>query len=263
MLGIQVTGGTVLGSSHQEDRKNNQDAFYFRSTEKIVAGFVADGCGSSAFSEFGARIGARLATELMISHYDCFTDPVGHEEFIAKRVTIDMRDRITTIVKMMGPESDHGRILVEHFLFTLVGFVVTPYCAVIYTLGDGSYKVNTDPVVNLGPFPNNTPPYLAYGLLKSSIDPAECFIKPATCISNFESIIVGTDGIGSITTEFGDGALTAFTQDRMFKNTDMVRRRLWQLNENKVNVNWDNRTYGIKHGALDDDTTLIVVRKVP
>ena len=59
------------------------------------------------------------------------------------------------------------------------------------------------------------------------------------------------------------GPLSQFwSEDRYFKNRDMLRRRLTIANRDVTRADWDERALIIEHGLLPDDTTIITGRRV-
>ncbi len=87
-----------------------------------------------------------------------------------------------------------------------------------------------------------------------------------------DTLIVGSDGCGRIEqhqTEVMPGGselignISQFSQPSVFVNPDNVRRRLALMNKTGQRVDWSNRQIAKYHGILNDDTTLITVRRNP
>jgi hypothetical protein len=163
----------------------------------------------------------------------------------------------------MGP--DYEQTLGDFFLFTIVGVVVTRTLALVFSLGDGLYVLNGS-ITRLGPFPDNTPPYLVYGLVESSLPPffhdLLTFQVHALCpAAAVESVLIGTDGVADLqriadhplpgSTELVGPLEQFWLEDRYFRNADLVRRRLA-----RANIRLDDAG-----GELADDTTLVVLRR--
>jgi hypothetical protein len=155
-----------------------------------------------------------------------------------------------------------SRTVADQFLFTIVGVLITAGVATTFSLGDGLVVINGDRT-QLGPFPNNEPPYLGYSLLPGAPDrgPSDHLsfqVHRSMAASEVQSLVLGTDGAVELEAIAGRaiqgrdevvGPLSQFwSEDRFFKNPDMVRRRLTVLNR------------GPRGGLLSDDTTLVVVR---
>ena len=89
--------------------------------------------------------------------------------------------------------------------------------------------------------------------------------------SDLQSILIGTDGVKDFL-ESGDellpgknekvGQISQFWQeDRYFKNSDLIRRRLLMSNREVRQPLWSNRTVKQQSGLLSDDTTIVSIRK--
>ena len=141
-----------------------------------------------------------------------------------------------------------SQTVADHFLFTVVGVVITAREATTFSLGDGLVVINGERS-QLGPFPNNAPPYLGYALLpcapaRGMSEGLSFNVHRSMAASEVQSLVLATDGAVDL------GALSQFwSDDRVFKNADMVRRRLAVLNR------------GPRRRSLSDDTTLVVVRR--
>jgi Protein phosphatase 2C len=238
-LDLEIAGGTVTGREHVAIGRNNQDAFCWSATPEATVAIVADGCGSGTHSEVGAQVGARLLTEALRACAGRFDDETPAA--VLERVRLDVLAQLRVLATAMGGR--FRQVVGEYFLFTALGFVVTPRCAVAFGIGDGVVSVNGDLKTLVAP--DNAPPYLGYGLVPSSLDEKTLpFVVHAMLpTAEVESLLVGTDGVGEVPD------LTRFWRDdRFYANPYNVGRRLVQL----------NRAH--RPGLLPDDTTLIVAR---
>lgn len=265
---FEIVGGSVLGRSHRQSSKNNQDALCCLQASGYTAAIVCDGCGSGAHSEVGAQLGARLVVRLLlrqaqtarldsISLCDC--------QAMLEVVRIAAVRRLRVLARELG--GSLPQIINEYLLFTIVGALLTPQYALFFSLGDGVMTIN-DEVLVLGPFPDNAPPYLAYGCVKSSL-PDELLrfqVQRVLPLEQLSTFLIGSDGVDDLCRAAlckvpgkseSVGPLDRLWQDeRMWRNPDMVRRRLAGLNRNVV---WpDGRR---ENGLLPDDTTLIMGRR--
>ena len=116
-------------------------------------------------------------------------------------------------------------------------------------------------------FPDNAPPYVAYGLLR----PAEGFaVLRRLDTTALDSLLIGTDGAADLAALAGArvpgtdepvGPLARWWQDdRFFRNPDAVRRRLALLNS----PGWRRDSAGRlapEPPLLRDDTTLVALRR--
>ena len=260
-LPFELAAATVIGREHARAGRNNQDALWARANEHGLAAVVADGCGSGAQSELGAQLGARRVVE-------------GALSLLGNRVPIESPDFLQCLgadvlcfLRALSGELGE-RAIGEAFLFTIVGAVVTPEHTLVFSAGDGLWALNGE-VHQLGPFPNNAPPYLAYGLLK----PGAVSLKANTLrpTAEVDSLLLGTDGVADLAglaearvpeREEPVGPLSQFWSDgRYFSNPDALRRRLSLLNRESVRADFPARRLERVPGLLSDDTTLVVLRR--
>jgi hypothetical protein len=145
----------------------------------------------------------------------------------------------------------------------------------MFSLGDGLVYVNGQRV-GPGRASNNAPAYLAYGLLAPAFPglgpPAPRFqVFRTVPTAEVRSVVIGTDGAEDLAAVAdrtvpgkaeGVGPLSQFwTDDGYFRNPDLLRRRLTQVNREAVKA--DPGEGGLKRepGLLPDDTTLVVIRR--
>lgn len=262
---FEVAAGSVIGKAHSRAGKNNQDAYYWQWQHESLLAVVCDGCGSSAHSEVGACLGARLVVQavgrqLQRQQFPCWT--TLHRELLAQ---------LQELALWCG--EDGVAIAREFLLFTVIGVVVTPMTTVVFAHGDGVIAVN-GMVQHLGPFPHNAPPYLADALLPSSRSRAMAApwqILHTLPTSLVQSVLIGTDGLEDFLRATdrqlpgrppGIGPLCQFWKEaRYFRNPDMVRRTLALANREVLTPDWEQRALRRHEGLLQDDTTLVVIRR--
>jgi hypothetical protein len=180
------------------------------------------------------------------------------------------------------------RIVHDYFLFTVVGCLITQRFAYVFSVGDGVIAVNGD-VEMLGPFPGNAPPYPMYAAMApgtASADHSKFCLRPPIPLTvpfavshetakgnrgceGVQTILLGTDGVGDFIAaeqrtlpgkDEAVGPLAQFwTEDKYFRNPDMVRRRLTLINREVVHV--EGGALEREPGLLPDDTTVVVVRR--
>ena len=196
MKGIfEITGGSVAGARHAKTGKNNQDAFIWRQTDDLVIAIVADGCGSGRFSEIGAQIGARLFINRLMK-------AMNHNHSIEPSLELSRQLTLEDLESLILKTAWRGERIKEHFqhfLFTLVGTVITPDQTILFHIGDGVVCENGK-VAEIGPFSNNQPPYIAYGLIEQSpegfsLKDLKFTIYFTGPTSEVQSILIGTDGV--------------------------------------------------------------------
>lgn len=261
---FEIAAGSVIGKAHVALGKSNQDAYAVRAAAYGLCGVVCDGCGSGARSEVGAALGARIVSEQVLAEIEkgsSMRDPATWEN-----IRLRTLDALSGIVRMMGEPV--ARIVSEYFLFTIVGMALSAEGSFVFGIGDGVFAVNQD-INKLGPFPGNAPPYLGYGLLGAG---PSFSIHSTGSLDDFESALVGTDGavdyVALEGTQVPGGrgetirSLANFWQDdKYFANEDALRRTLWLVNRDVTKPVWNEKRIIKEPGLLEDDTTLVVVRK--
>lgn len=230
---FEIAAGSVTGRDHLASGRGSQDAWCtFLGPEALVA-VVCDGCGSGRHSEVGAQLGARLLAAALRART---ADPA---DALLEAVRLELLSRLRGLAEAMG--GPLPAVVAEYLLFTVVGAIVTPQAATVFSLGDGVVALN-DHVERLA-FPGNEPPYLAYGLLDgdgprfevhAQLDPAQ-----------LDHLLVATDGAAELVAAEALGQF--WEQDRYFRNPALVTRRLRVLDRDSV--------------RLHDDTTLVAVRR--
>jgi hypothetical protein len=280
-----IAGGRVTGRAHQRLGQGCQDGLAWYAAGDALVAVVTDGCGSSQYSEVGARLGARLLVAAIARQLGCQPGRQGGHELapascdasmpdasmpdasMIHRACSDVLDHLRPLARAMGGDLAHT--VSEHFLFTIVGAVVTRARTLVFALGDGVVAIN-GAVHVIGPFPGNCPPYLGYRLLDPAADTALSF-QAARPTAAIDSLLVATDGAGEILAHPGRalpgrgepvGPLAQFwTDDGYFRNPDAVRRRLWLMSREHVTPDWAGRHLLRDGGILGDDTTLIAIRR--
>ncbi|MBI4118849.1 MAG: protein phosphatase 2C domain-containing protein [Parcubacteria group bacterium] len=280
---FQIAGGSVPGSEHTKPGKpgwtNNQDAFHWRQTDNCLAAVVCDGCGSGAHSEVGAKISARLVVQFIAEAGERYvgqllSQPEKEVGIDWERVKTLILSQIAVLASSMG--ESFSKTINDYFLFTLVGALITPWDVFLFSLGDGVFVLNGE-IIQLGPFPNNAPSYLAYNLTGSSltVDQPELLkiqVNRIILIDELESLILGCDGVLDLIAladknlphrEEVVGSISQFwTDDHYFTNSDAVRRRLALIGKEGAEVVAGNKAR-VTNGLLADDTTLVVIRRDP
>lgn len=282
---FEVAAGSVIGRDHLRPFgwRNNQDSYAIQSSSDFIVAVVTDGCGSEAKSEVGAVLGARLVAEAVTRelhelylglgrHLDLDRDiPIGLLSGFWSTVRWRVLDTIERLAMNMGPRM--RETIFDHFLFTVNGVALTSHRATFFAIGDGVTFLNGVQIPH-PTFENNAPAYLTYTALKGpgDLDPANDFrITKVIPTEEVETILIGTDGVlHLIAAEEATlpgrseivGCVSQFwTEDKYFKNPDMLRRRLALMNAEDVRPNWDERTIARDHGRLPDDTTIIAIRR--
>lgn len=311
---FEIAGGTVAGRDHVACGRNNQDAFAWHQDERCTIAVVADGCSEGLHSEVGAKLLARIITNQVVQAFDLGIP--GHryipgraateamiaerpEEFFValRRASMILLKQIACVAGQFayGHSLNSGAtgwcdpdVVRDCFLATVVGVIVTERVTIIFSCGDGAYAVN-GAAHEIGPFPNNMPPYLAYGLLCGTPTPSHSpsegggekeseererrrsafTVHAVLPTREVQSLLLGTDGVVDIIAaadrkipgrDESVGQLAQFwTDDRFFRNPDMVRRRLTVINRESVRI--ESGALVREQGLLLDDTTVVVIRQ--
>lgn len=266
----EVSGGGITGTEHRRIGRNSQDAYYSISDEQATIAIVCDGCGSGQHSEVGAQIGVRLVAETLRISLTNYPNSSLSDDFW-EEVRENVLTRLQNLAIAMGGDgySLDPEIIHHYFLFTIVGVLLIPSEVTVFSIGDGVIVINGYSQ-KLGSFPNNAPPYLAYELLSPGAEEWKFQIHTPIAMENLESILVGTDGVCDLIAAAGKklpgkdelvGEICQFWQeDRYFKNTDAIRRKLALINRDITKADWHNQRILQESGLLPDDTSFVVIR---
>lgn len=267
---FEVAAGSIPGRSHVGRDgllvgKNNQDAYAWRFFKGGVVAIVTDGCSAGAKSEIGAELGARFLVRSIGDQIELGEQQVERLLEQARRATLE---EIKTVAHAIG--SDFNQVVNGYFLFTVLGVLILGESTYLFSCGDGLWTVNGE-LCELGPFEKNRPPYIAYDLIPSTFADRPELLR--FTVTRFEteqvrSVVLATDGakafkhpglfipgcqepIESLSQFWGD--------ERYVRNRSAIRRRLTRINSEVV---WEeNGALKIDHGRLDDDTTILVIRR--
>lgn len=277
---FEIAAGGVLGADHAQSGRNSQDSYYILTRPDHIIAIACDGCSSGTDNEVGAKIGARLVAQSVSAQATSMISRVSQTSLsdvltdagFWERIRQDVLAQLRVLALQMG--GSLSEVVERYFLFTVVGTLLTEHVSVFFALGDGVVFVNgtSHP---LGPFPNNAPPYLGYGLVKTSQDfgAAGLSFKVVRALSTqyLQSFLIGTDGaehliVAEERTLPGKsdpvGPISKFWEtDRFFQNPTWASRQLVLANREVVRPDWENRILGWEHGLLPDDTTVVFGRR--
>lgn len=274
---FEIAGGSIVGTHHLRPLAltNNQDSFYWLFNDKAIIAVVTDGCSSSPHSEVGAKLGARLIAESLT---ECLC-VYGDEGLVASSFWEDARQDVLAQLRVLAKGMAKGEcidsVIRDYLLFSVVGALITPQLASVFSIGDGVFFLNGE-MAQIGPFPDNAPPYLAYALSQRlakdfSVEALKFNVHSVLFTQELDSLLIGTDGVvklaGSAECDFPGreklvGPISQFwTNDQYFQNPDQVRRTLALANKPFQRVDWQKRQIVRQPGLLFDDTTLVVVRR--
>lgn len=255
---FEFASGSVVGRDHRLPGRNGQDAFLILENEAAAVLIVADGCSGNPSEKMDSEVGAKLMVRLAASLILAWR--------LAGREWEDIRLELLRRLQLIIDQFDEprSRFVNKHLLFTLVGVFIGPEKTEFFSLGDGIFYVNGERI-RLGPFPNNQPPYLAYGLVETSLDPEllKFQIHRELSTSELQHCAIGTDGLEDLEVAEGkplpgnssklvEPVVGMWNDDRYYRNPDMLRRTLFLVNGGVQHS---------AHGLLPDDTTLILGRR--
>lgn len=298
---FEVAGGSVVGRAHRRTGRGNQDALVWNRAGDVLVAVVTDGCGSGRHSEVGAVAGARMLAAALVRQIEAEAGlesvplamsaakrpsawaaeagpgavngqgarPPSRDHWPAlwARARQDVLGHLRALATSMG--DDLAAVIAEHLLFTAVVAVVTPGFTAVFSIGDGVVAINGNVRV-MGPFPGNQPPYLAYELLDAgALQPV---VVHALCPTDeIDSILLGTDGVVELLahgtarmpdrSDAGAGLEQFWTEDHYFRNADAVRRSLWLMSRDPVHGDRVQSQRPHAGALLDDDTTIIAIRR--
>lgn len=263
---FEIAGGRVIGRDHRKSGKPCQDAFAWVRGRRSIAAVVADGCGSGRHSEVGAHIGARLWTGALSKRLEagaCVADPE-----LWGRTREDVLAHLRIAARGMG--GPLREIVSDFMLFTLVGAAITSELTAVFSIGDGVVAINGT-VDQIGPFPGNQPPYLAYDLLDGVECDTSASIRALRPTRDVDSILLATDGAEDLIRVANEsipgrdqrvGGLEQFwTREALFRNPDALRRRLAVINRESFVPDWSRQHIARTSGILPDDTAIVAIRR--
>jgi hypothetical protein len=254
----------VSGARHLRMARNGQDAAASWVGEGAGAIVVCDGCGSSASSEVGARLGAQLVIAAVAARLLAGERPSA--------LWPGVRAQVASVLRQLADAMPGGRAAAirEHFLFTIVAAAAAGDEACVWAIGDGAFACADGGaarggaarggaarggaargVITLGPFEDNRPPYLAYDLLDMP-QPARLETLDAAA----GGVAVATDGVAEI-------GLARLLDDASLGHADGLRRRLAVLARAGERIDWEARRVVRTPAALQDDGAVAVLRWQP
>ena len=235
-----AAAGSVTGRDHRRAERDGQDGHAVVITADVLAVVVTDGCSSGRASEIGARIGAAWLAALIERHFRVTHVPERTDAAHAVAAVVEeLLVRLEALARSLDVGGDVKAARVdEALLFGFLAVVVTPATTIVFGIGDGVVLADGKLTV-LDPGPHNAPPYVAYGLLGSRIEPRVHFACPT---ERLELVAIATDGLLPVGEVLADIA----GDPRYAKNPSLLRKRLVVLSD---------------AGAFSDDATVAVVRR--
>ncbi len=265
---FDIAAGSVIGREHRRLGRNNQDAYAIQVKPNWTIAVVCDGCGSCLHSEVGAQLGAKWVIASLDRRFQQGQLQLQFPDFWSG-LQQDLLSQIQQVATGLG--ADLETVIWDYFLFTIVGAIVTSEITVVFSLGDGVAMLN-DEVLLQGTIADNRPPYLAYGLFPNELSLTdvkfEVYLRSTAMLN---TLLIGTDGVqdlGRKSDSFCSNVVLTpevfqsfWQDDRYFRNPDQVRRYLVRCNREIVQPNWQAQVLERQYGQLEDDTTLVLIRR--
>ena len=278
---LRFSWGSVIGADHVKSKKNCQDALMIIQKKDLTVAFVSDGCGDavdSPFSEVGSRLGVAMVVNRIVSQLEnkarwrwdwCLNSAVFWKD--VQEYTLE---KIEDVARGLG--GDYAKNVVNHFLFTLVGMVMTPELTTFVGLGDGYYFLNGDKYQMMSETKDNMPVYLAYNLVETNLKkmaPEDLILRPrkTALTSSVDSLMIATDGLNGVLadpkklvpgtkTEVG-GPEEFWSNPKYFDNPFSLGWRLNLLASEKRTMVWDEQRMEIHAPIVTDDLALVVANR--
>lgn len=270
---FEIAAGSVAGREHWSARKNGHDAHQVIRDDSLTIAIICDGCGDPATSpdsEVGAKLGAALVAATLHRQLTSFQPQSA--EGVLERTRQDVLSYLRILALQMG--GNLSVVVSRYFLFTTVGAVLSSSGATFFTLGDGIIIVNGEQMT-VGPYPDNMPPYLAYGLVPTSLTQEapgllRFQIQRQVPIEELKSFLIGCDGAADLIaasekqipgTQEPVGHISQFWETDVFFTTRTgLQKRLNRIASDAMRRQPDGNVVRCP-GLLGDDTTLIVGRR--
>lgn len=286
MAGGSVPGRRHIGCGNLLAGKNNQDAIGFYACDDMLVITVHDGCGSTPYSEFGARLAANIIPAAIREAAGKDRHEQIDKQAFWQQVQQIALSRFAAIASLccsnqmsLNSESNFAR---QHLLFTILGALITKDLTVVFGMGDGVFAINGK-ATTIGPFPDNAPDYLCKPLI-STADAPDFVLHARIRTEKLESLILGTDGVQDLISSASKripgksrsvGTITdLLKQDFLFSNfsedgiesapLDSLTGWLRQINSEVTKQCLDEEGSPIikrEEGLLPDDTTIVALRR--
>jgi hypothetical protein len=226
MVSFTQTYAAHMGVTHNIERVNCQDAAFACDIETPVGiiqlGLVLDGCSTTLAPEVGVKSAIKYIPTLVKELFNI----AENVPFIAAKpwlvlnaLYISIQARITEIAILLGPETaaEFDQVIFDHFMFTIQGYLITPWYLLSFRAGDGVLIVNNELINAYAP--SSGASYLGHTLISPDNPKKVCLEKERFEIRAFDvqgvsRVLVSTDGL-------------AYDRGREF-----ITDRAWECNSN-------------------------------
>ncbi len=282
MKPLKFASGITIGADHIKLRKNGQDSLMMVEKKEFVVGVVTDGCGDgidSPYSEVGSRIGATTAANYIAFRLESTAkwrwDYMLHSKSFWDSVQQHILNRIEDTARGMG--GNFSKNVIRHFLFTIVGMIITPDLTLFFGSGDGYYFLNEMEYPLLVKDEKNMPPYLAYNLVETDLKKMSAVdlrlrVRQIMSTDLVSSAMVATDGIEWISnfpekivpgTSIPVGQVNQFWINKdYYENPTALDWRLNLLATDKKRIDWKAQELEVQPAILKDDLAIVVASRI-
>ena len=272
-MNVQIASGSQAGIAHMNGGRNNQDAFVTKLFPAGFVGVICDGCSEGSHSEVGAWLAAEMTASAVVTQVGRAFSSGASElpEQFWRRILDDVLAQLRVQALTMAGTGSMTEVVMNYFLFTLVGVIVTQKQTWIFSVGDGVYAINGE-TFELPRYEENEPPYPAFQLIGSKFDSTPELLRIRVQLelptSEVDTLLIGSDGLSELRGHQNStlpgrrelvGPLSQFWEnDRFFKLGVAVRQRLALVNTPVFSAkSGELRAYP---GLVKDDMTLVALR---
>lgn len=262
---MQVTWGSTAGAKHRRGTlASSQDFVLGARTKSAISVVVCDGASKAPQSQYGATMLANATTKHVQAH--AATGGV-FDQYTWSDIQLLLVEEIEAgAAKLYG---NRKQVLIDHFMATIVGMVVTEHGATWFWIGDGGLFDNGE-YTKLEPTQGNRPVFLAYALTGSPVTDGHPellqFQTRHRPLAEFNHGGVASDGIGDFIAAANKtmpggapelvGPVSQFWEDDAYYGSAGAV-------SNKLNCTArDLRAINLlTRGRLSDDTSIGIVRR--
>lgn len=283
---LRFSFGSVLGADHLKIKKNCQDAYAMAQTKDYFVAFVSDGSTNrnlkyETFTEVGARIGVNTVTNYVSERLTNIPrwrwNTYLQSASFWGNVQTNLLERIDENARGMG--GHYSKNIIDYFLFTLVGMVITPEITVFTGVGDGYFFLNGKKFEVRSSSPDNIPPYIAYNLVETNLkkmapEDLKLGVKKIVSSASVNSAMIASDGLTPMIENDGKpeddktkrkdvGPTEQFWKNQSyFDNTFSLGWKLKELASEKRTIVWKEERVEIRPPAITDDLALVVASRI-
>jgi serine/threonine protein phosphatase PrpC len=139
---------SAIGTRHQEQQFPCQDFSAVGARDGIVMGAIADGAGSAAHAEVGAKLAVKTVLRYLVATEEWLRKRQGSWRSLPHPPTEDLvRKLFTKAVEQVGTvlqiQAEKGGYPVDQLACTLLAFLATPNWVAALQIGDGFIVVQT------------------------------------------------------------------------------------------------------------------------